>query len=246
MILLIILVILVIIALLLSQPKIIGMIGEKAVSSYLNRLDREQYQVINNLLLHTNDSARTVQIDHVVVSNYGIFVIETKNYKGWIIGNENDEYWQQVIYKRKEKLHNPIRQNWGHIQALKSILNEFPDLPFYSIITFTTRADLKVKTNIDVVYSVNLIRTIKKYEDRRIEDDVKEQIFKKLNYLNIDSKENRQAHVAAIHNNINEKNNKIEADICPRCGETLIMRNGKYGQFKGCSNYPKCRFTLKV
>jgi len=54
-----------------------------------------------------------------VVSNYGIFVIETKNYKGWIIGNEFDDYWTQVIFKRKEKLYNPIKQNYGHIQALK-------------------------------------------------------------------------------------------------------------------------------
>lgn len=56
-------------------------------------------------------------IDHVVISKYGVFVIETKNYRGWIIGNEKSEYWTQVIYKRKERLYNPIKQNYGHIKA---------------------------------------------------------------------------------------------------------------------------------
>lgn len=73
---------------------------------------------------------KTTQIDHVVIPNYGIFVIETKNYKGWIIGNEFDDYWKQIIYKRKEKLHNPIKQNYGHIMVLKEHLSDFPDIKY--------------------------------------------------------------------------------------------------------------------
>lgn len=77
---------------------------------------RTKYKVLNNITLQTD--GRTTQIDHVVVSNLGLFVIETKNYKGWIIGDEYSEYWTQVIYKRKEKLYNHIRQNYGHLMAL--------------------------------------------------------------------------------------------------------------------------------
>ena len=65
-----------------------------------------------------------MQIDHVVVSRKGIFVLETKNYTGWIFGNENSQNWTQVIYKRKEKFYNPIWQNFDHIQALKEFLGE--------------------------------------------------------------------------------------------------------------------------
>ena len=36
---------------------------------------------------------------------------------------------------------------------------------------------------------------------------------------------------------------KIASGICPKCGGNLVMRNGKYGRFYGCSNYPRCRFT---
>ena len=199
--------------------------------------------MINNIMLQVGD--RTTQIDHVVVSNYGIFVIETKNYKGWIFGTEFSDYWTQVIYQRKEKLYNPVRQNYGHIQALKQILSEYADVNYISIVDFTTKADLKVKANTDVVYTVNLPKTIRRYSSETISDTDKEQIYEKLLALNIDNKEDRKAHVQAIHENLADKHRKINANICPKCGGVLVLRNGRYGKFKGCSNYPTCRFTAE-
>lgn len=225
------------------MPKIKGYFGEKSVAFFLSGLDKTKYKIINNIMLQVGNKA--TQIDHVIVSNYGIFVIETKNYKGWIIGNEFDDNWKQIIYKKKENLNNPIKQNYGHIQALKEILSEFDNINYISIVTFTTRADLKVTSKTDVVYTVNLIKTIKKYNEKCITDSDKEKIFSELLSLNIDNKENRKAHVQAIHNNLNEKNSKINNSICPRCGGKLVLRNGKYGQFKECSNFPKCRFIAK-
>lgn len=225
------------------MPKIKGYFGEKSVAFFLSKLDETKYKVINNIMLQVGD--KTTQIDHVVVSNYGIFVIETKNYKGWIIGNEFDDNWKQVIYKRKEKLHNPIKQNYGHIQALKEVLNDVADINYISIVAFTTKADLKVTSKTDVVYTINLPKTIKKYNNESITNSVKEQIYAKLISLNIDNKDNRRAHVEAIHNNLAEKSNKVNNNNCPKCGGTLVDRKGKYGAFKGCSNYPKCRYILK-
>ena len=132
-------------------PKIKGYLGERDVSNRLSKLNSSNYKVINNLMLQVGN--KTTQIDHIVVSNYGIFVIETKNYKGWIIGNEYDEYWKQVIYKRTEKLYNPVKQNYGHIMALKGVLKNFKDLNYISIVAFTTKADLKVTTTTDVIYT---------------------------------------------------------------------------------------------
>ena len=225
------------------MPKIKGYLGEKSVAFFLSKLDETKYKVINNIMLQVGN--KTTQIDHIVTSNYGIFIIETKNYKGWIIGNEFDDNWKQVIYKRKEKLHNPIKQNYGHIQALKEILNGLPDVNYISIVAFTTKADLKVTSKTDVVYTINLLKTIKKYNNETITDSEKEQIFAKLISLNIDSKTNRRAHVEVIHSNLVEKSNKVNNNICPKCRGTLVLRNGKYGLFKGCSNYPRCRFILK-
>jgi len=225
------------------MPKIKGFFGEKSVAFFLSGLDKTKYKIINNIMLQVGN--KTTQVDHVIVSNYGIFVIETKNYKGWIIGNEFDDNWKQVIYKRKEKLHNPIKQNYGHIQALKEILNEFQDVNYISIVAFTTKAELKVTSKTDVVYTINLPKTIKNYNAENISDLVKEEIYTKLVSLNIDSKETRKSHVKAIHNNLSEKRIKVNSDVCPKCGGLLILRNGKYGQFKGCGNFPKCRFIEK-
>ena len=94
-------------------------------------------------------------------------------------GNEYDDYWTQVIYKRKEKLFNPIKQNYGHIQALKNVLSEYQELNYISIITFTTKADLKVKTKTNVVYTANLLKTIRKYDKETVSDSVKEKVYKK-------------------------------------------------------------------
>jgi hypothetical protein len=227
----------------LFLPRIKGYFGEKSVALFLSRLDPAKYKVINNIMLQIGN--RTTQIDHVVISNYGIFVIETKNYQGWILGNEYDDYWTQVLYKRKERLRNPIKQNYGHVKALKEVLGEHENINYVSIVTFTTKADLKVRTDTEVVYTVNLLKAIREYETETIADSVKEQIYSKLISLNVDNKENRKAHVQAIHNNLEEKNNKVAVNICPKCGGNLVLRNGKYGQFKGCSNFPKCRFIAK-
>ena len=93
-----------------NGAKIKGNVGEKRVANILSTLDNTKYKVINNLMIRTERG--TTQIDHVVISIYGIFVIETKNYKGLIFGSENDENWTQVIYKNKGKFRNPIIHNW--------------------------------------------------------------------------------------------------------------------------------------
>lgn len=112
-----------------------GRIGEHQVAHILSKLSKDRYRIINNLLLRTS-SGSTTQVDHIVISQYGIFVIETKFYKDWIYGGENSEYWTQNIYGHKYSLRNPIHQNQGHIRALKHHLKDFGDIPFISIVAF--------------------------------------------------------------------------------------------------------------
>ena len=187
----------------LFKPKINGIIGEKAVSIILSRLDSQKYKVINDVIVRVN--GKTSQIDHLVISNYGIFVIETKNYKGWIVGDEKSEYWTQVIYSRKEKLYNPLRQNYGHVQALKNTLVDYPSIPYIPIVVFSINADLKVKTSSHVVYSVNLLKTIKRYKEEVITDSQKEEIHSIMLSSNVNDKATRKEHVKAIHTNITRR-----------------------------------------
>lgn len=220
------------------RPQIKGYIGEKIIAFVLSRLDHNQYKVINDVMVETESG--TSQIDHVIVSNYGIFVIETKNYTGWIFGDDNSRYWTQVIYKHKEKFYNPVRQNYGHVKALKEVLSDYQDLKYIPIVVFSINSDLKTKTDSHVVYSTRLLRTIRLYDEIVVDGPMKEDIFQRILGLNIKDKAARTKHVADIKAFTEPK------DTCPRCGRGLIIRNGKNGQFKGCSGFPKCRFTAKV
>lgn len=92
------------------------------------------------------ENGETTEIDVLMICSKGIFVFESKNYSGWIYGNESQRYWTQVLPKgrgrsQKEKFYNPIMQNRGHIKHLKSLAGE--DIPMRSIIAFSERCTLK-------------------------------------------------------------------------------------------------------
>lgn len=73
----------------LKMPMWKGKYSEKLVNDKISKLS-DEYVILNDLLFESN--GRSTQIDHVIVSTYGVFVIETKGYKGWILGGENSEY----------------------------------------------------------------------------------------------------------------------------------------------------------
>ena len=240
-------------------PKIKGKSGEATVAMLLKRLSKEDYIVLNDIMLRAAGDANisTSQIDHVIVSKYGIFSIETKNYTGWITGYENSAKWTQTIYKTKNQFMNPIRQNYGHVKALEALLNENMSkcnlsdgdrLPIHPIVAFPGDATLKVNVEkADVVYWSQLVPTIKK--DSVTEVITKEQMWLIADLLkehNIDSEENRKEHVQNIREEKAKKKEAVAAGVCPKCGGSLVERSGKYGKFYGCSNYPNCKFTEKV
>ena len=219
-----------------------GALGEKRVASILKRLPEDRYKVINNLLI--NNNGFTSQIDHVVISVYGIFVIETKAHKGWIYGSESSDYWTQNIYGKKYQLRNPIHQNYGHIKALKQLLHEYPTLRYISIVAFSREASLGVSSNVPVIYWNQIRSVIEQFENRIMNEDQVQMIYDAILTSNIDSKENRKQHVRSVRATIRNREEIISSGKCPRCRGTLVKRQGKYGTFYGCSNYPKCKYTL--
>jgi hypothetical protein len=128
----------------LFKPFLKGKLGEFAVATHVKLyLKDPQYILLNDLTLPDGAGA-TTQIDHLLLSPYGIFVIETKNYKGWIFGSEHQKQWTQKIYKNSYKFQNPIHQNYKHIKVLQQVLADIiePDL-LYSIIIFMPDAVFK-------------------------------------------------------------------------------------------------------
>ena len=189
---------------------------------------------------------RSTQIDHIVVSPYVVFVIETKGYKGWILGGENAEYWTQIIYKRKSTFYNPIHQNDGHIRFLKFLLKDLGNIPFVPIVVFNDEADLKANVNNHIVINRYYLKdAILQYKETAISQEFKTTI---ISHIETSSRTQEKGAIREHKYNARSKQddtrNKIQHGVCPRCGGMLVERRGKYGCFYGCSNYHKCTFTL--
>ena len=221
-----------------------GKAGEMRVAKILSKLPEEEYRVINNLLIKQGN--KTTQIDHVVVSEYRIFVIETKHYRGWIYGDANREYWTQNIYGNKYDLWNPIHQNQGHIRALRRVLTDIPPGVFVSIVTFSRQASLDIRNSENVIYWDELKKLIRSYQRKLISTEQAQNAYETLSAANIDSKENQKQHVRRVREQISKREETIAKGRCPRCGGELVLRKGTYGPFYGCSNYPRCKFTHKL
>ena len=189
----------------------------------------------------------TSQIDHVVVSRYGIFVIETKNYKGWISGGENSDNWTQNIYGHKYQLRNPVYQNESHVKALKKVLSDEGKIKFIPIVTFSNRAKLRVKTEYsDVTYFRNLRRVLQSYTEEELTPEQVDSIYCHLVDANVVDRKARKNHISEARMQKRRHEEKVAKGVCPRCGGKLVERTGKYGTFWGCSNYPNCRYTLNT
>ncbi len=222
-------------------PKFRGFMGEFWVKLELRKLPKDKYIIFNDIMIE--DEKGTHQIDHLVLSKFGIFVIEMKNYYGLIKGKEFDNKWCQYLGKHKSYFLNPIHQNYGHIKSLSNLF-KLEDKCFISVICFSNQAKVDVKSN-NIVTQVDYLKDeILKYNEVLINDDLKK-LSNIVIYSNIEDKKLRSQHIKNIRFKINNDKNLEDNMICPKCGNQLIERNGKYGEFIGCSNYPKCRYIKK-
>ncbi len=120
-----------------------GREGEKIVARELSRLKRKDTVVLNDVLLPVSGGA-TSQIDHVVITTRGIFLIETKSHSGAIFGHEHSQYWVQYLGSQKRQVYNPLLQNKSHLRALQRILPDLDSSLFISMVVFTEATKLSV------------------------------------------------------------------------------------------------------
>ena len=123
-----------------------GRKGEKIVSKELKSLKKRDFIVLNDLLLPAAQE-RTSQIDHIVVSTKGIFVVETKSHAGRIAGSEHSQYWTQYLASQSRQLYNPLLQNASHIRVLRRLLPDVDANLLISVVVFTEvwRLDLRAE-----------------------------------------------------------------------------------------------------
>ena len=153
------LILFVILSVILNSPWFKGKTGEFIVNiSAKLMLNKDEYHLIKNVTLPTEDG--TTQIDHIIVSKYGIFVVETKNMKGWIFGSPNQNIWTQKIYKHSIKFQNPLYQNYKHIKTIESLLG-LNDQQVHSVVVFVGESTFKTEMPENVTYGFGYIRFIK-------------------------------------------------------------------------------------
>lgn len=218
--------------------------GESQVIEELSKIKDEQY-LINNLIL-IGENGVSHQFDHILIRHNGIFVIETKNYYGKIIGNSEDIYWEKhYLNKGKmkiEKFMNPIKQNNAHIRFLKKILGR--DIPFINIVVFVDNdvndIGIYTVTNLD-----NLNKRILLWE---IDHDLSSSVMKKINdyLLKLEADIQNSDHVNNIYKIKKQrrelKNESIlvmEKGICPICGN-------KIQTIKNIYKCNKCGYKLVI
>ena len=182
----------------LGSARFKGWHGERAVSKGLSRLDPTTYRAFHDLYLPRSDGQGTTQLDHVVVSLFGIIVIETKNYRGWIFGSEKQRQWTQQIYRQKNRFQNPLHQNDLHVRALMDCL-DLPRGAFLPVVFFIGDAEFKnpVPSN---VLNHGLTRWIHQHHETRLDPAALEKAVSILEetHRSTDRKAAARAHLAAL------------------------------------------------
>jgi hypothetical protein len=255
----------VIIAVLMKSPWFKGVMGEFVVNVAAKlMLDKNEYHLIKNVTLPTEEG--TTQIDHVIVSRYGIFVVETKNLKGWIFGNANQKTWTQQIFKFKNKFQNPLHQNYKHVKTLESLLG-LKSHQIHSVIVFVGDSKFKTEMPDNVTHGFGYIRYIKAKTKPVLSMEEAKEIIGKIetDRLATSFKTNRN-HIRYVKTIVNEKhgsskgkiqniaqtskhgtvNSIRDLSVCKTCGSDMKIRDKKSGEDIGkkfwvCIKFPECR-----
>lgn len=180
-----------------DTPERRGRVGERNILNTIKTYSfryRVYHHLISNYTFYT-PNGRSHQIDAIYINHNGVFVIEIKNWEGYIHGGENDHKWLRKYGKYTYAFHNPLIQNKGHINALRNIIN---DVPYYSLVVF-------YEGNLSNVHAPNVVneRGLGRYlenfkSDYTFSPEIIDQIYEKLleNRANISNRE----HIKNINN----------------------------------------------
>jgi predicted RNA-binding Zn-ribbon protein involved in translation (DUF1610 family) len=224
----------------LHLPVVKGILGEKWVTLFINKAKNKEDVLINDIIVPGEDG-KTSQIDHILVSKKGLFVIETKNMAGRIYGRQDELKWMQALNygKTKNSFYSPIRQNQTHIYRLKNIVGE--ETPMFNCVVFVQGNTDYIQAEVYSPY--RFYKALKKTPNTSLTSEQVKTISDKILIYKDKPIQTLGEHVQEIK----VTQEKIAENICPRCGGKLVLRHSKDGRaFYGCSNYPKCKFTKKA
>ena len=248
-----------------------GLYGEYLIYEYLEHFTEIGAKFLFNVYI-PKDNGKTTEIDLLMICSKGIFVFESKNFSGWIFGDEDQKDWCQVLptgrgRSKKFYFYNPIMQNHIHIKYIKNFLVD--QIPMYSVIVFSDRCTLKnisiISKDVIVAKRHNINSVISEICNRTERSFLSEididAIYKKLYPFTQVDAEKKEQHIKNIRDQINNKTEIVKQPDtksmnqniikCPRCNGNLVLRTATQGiyrgkNFYGCSNYPNCRYIKNI
>ncbi|WP_417909724.1 NERD domain-containing protein [Candidatus Electronema sp. PJ] len=230
---------------LLKSRRFKGFMGEVRVNRAIRRhLDRRVYHAFSNVTLPSNNG--TTQIDHVLISPYGIFVLETKNMQGLISGSKQERSWTQQIDSHVCSFQNPLHQNYKHTKALHELLG-VSEAHIFSLIVFVGNGTFATEMPENVVQGSNVIQLIKARNKRVFNAAKIEAILSALKTAQLKNNfSTRRKHIRHVQSLVKDK--AEQAQLCPLCGRPMVLRAAKQGKnagraFWGCSAFPHCSGT---
>lgn len=242
-----------------------GRLGEYLTYKRLKSYEKDGAKFLFNCYLPKNNG-QTTEVDLIMLHHSGIYVIESKNYGGWIFGSENAKTWTQTLPSgrkaHKEHFLNPIMQNKLHIKWLDNLLGD--SYPTHSVIVFSERCTFKnvdvSSTDIFVIRRKSVLRTVRKIAKRTGDVLVPNQIEKMYAclypYTQV-SDEIKKKHIEDIKaehlgttGDISDNRASFAVSdgaspvvtsdtqlICPRCGGKLVLRVSERGEHAGKQFY---------
>jgi hypothetical protein len=230
-----------------NSPDVIGETGEWKLKRYLDGLPT-YYEVIYDIYLPTHNRM-TTQVDAIVVSTYGVFVVEAKNFDGdgrrggWVFGDADSKQWT-ICFKggRRFAFQNPLRQNFKHVAVL-SELTGIPRSLVRNVVAFVGWAEFKTEMPQGVVYGSRLVPYIETFGAPCIQERQVAEITSVIRqWAGTVSDKMRDEHVQ----NLDVTHACASANtppVCPRCGTAMVRRQRQKdgSPFWGCPGFPKCR-----
>jgi predicted RNA-binding Zn-ribbon protein involved in translation (DUF1610 family) len=229
------------------QAQLKGWTGELKTRFVSGLFLSSEYKVFNNVIIRTKRGS--TQIDHVIVSPYGVFAIETKDKDGWIYGDERQKQWTEVFPNRKYQFQNPLHQNYAHTMGLAEYLG-IEHEKIHSLVIFWGKCEFRTAMPDNVCKGGILSSRFRDYigENKQVllSPELTDSICAKLKAAKADS-----GFFSGLRHTDELRNRYGSSTICPKCGNVLVRRVSKKGArkgvaFLGCSNYPSCKYVKTV